>query len=633
MRFSEDFIEKVRDASNIVDIISNYTELKRSGHRWMGRCPFPNHQEKTPSFSVSEDKQVYHCFGCKKGGNVFTFLQDYNGMSFPESIEFLARRAALAIPEEDRSGRGAPVGNGMGPKEKRRQMLTINRLAGHYFHSSFLRLAASHPARQYATQRGLSPQICEAFRIGYAPEAWEHLANYLRDQRVPLAKAAEMGLLKAREGRDGYFDLFRDRLIFPILAPNGDVLGFGGRVLSAQQQPKYLNSPETPVFRKGRVLYGLHETAKYIRGRDQVVVVEGYMDLLALYKVGIQNVVATMGTALTDDHAKLLGRYTRNIIVLFDGDEAGQRAQERSLPILLRAGLHPRGWTLPEGLDPDDFIKKHGGDLLVEQLQAAPDLFSEYLRLQMLAYRATAQDQVQLVERVAPILAGLEDPRLKALYIEEICQAAMLKRDWLNRALLETRRRQQEAARESPTPKNNGSRGWAATSSGKPAMQENAQRSDIAGGQVGAEQTMAEKPMVSLANMDRLEIEIVRLVLSRPRFLEKFDDLGAHAWMRHAGARELLSLALDFYRQSPEKFDKLIALLASKVTEPGIITLPESLNHGDHPDERADKYLEDCLKRLKSRHLQGQMQHLTRELRSQPSQQKLEQFLDVLKQK
>jgi DNA primase len=620
MRFSEDFIEKVRESSNIVDVISSYTELKRSGHQWMGRCPFPDHAEKTPSFSVSQDKQVYHCFGCKRGGNIYTFLQEYSGMSFPESVEFLARKASLPLPEPTVSNAQSERGVGHGPKEKKKVLLKINQLAAAHFRGQLERLPPSHSLRAYLQRRGLTKEILQAFQIGYAAENWEGLVSSAKKSKVPLELASQLGLIKARDSGDGYFDLFRDRLMFPILAPNGDVLGFGGRILG-EGQPKYLNSPDSPVFHKGRVLYGLHETAKFIRGRDLLVIVEGYMDLVSLYGCGIQYVAATMGTALTEDHARLISRYTRNVVVLFDGDEAGQRAQERSLPILLKAGLFARGLTLPDGMDPDDYAKKFGGDDLERQIQQAPELFEEFLRVQLKDYRATPQDQVRLVERVAPVLHCVEDQRLRSLYLDSICRSAMVKRTWLTQALAATWKSIEKKNLQVIS---------------KPYYQDGVSDHELNGSvpAIGFEAPLEKiKEKIVLSGADKLEIEILRLALFKPEYLQKLDEVGAIVWLNHQGVIQLHGIAQDFYRQSPEKFGSLTALLASKVDNPGMITWPQGAQHGASGEDVSEKYLSDCLKRLKSRYLQGQMRNLTRELRSQPSQQKLEQFLDVLREK
>jgi len=432
MKFTPEFIERVAEANNIVDVISPYTQLKPSGGGLMGRCPFPDHPEKTASFSVSETKQVYHCFGCKKSGNIFSFLQQYNGMSFREAVEFLAHRAHIALPVEDKKESDKQDL----ATQKKRKVIEANKLAAHYFRETFKRLPEGHPAKVYAEKRGLDVDTQNEFLIGYSSDEWDGLLKYLESQGVLAAVAEEAKLVKARsQGKSGHFDLFRERLMFPILSTMGEVLAFGGRIIE-KGEPKYLNSPETLAFHKGRVLYGLYHSAKYIRSEDSVLVVEGYMDLIALYKNGIRNVVAPMGTALTFDQAKILRRSTKNVVVLFDGDSAGIAAAERSLPVLLEADLHPKGLILPDELDPDEYIAEHGVLALQERIQQATDLLTVVLSQWMQGYRGEASQKVQLADKLRPVFSSMQDPRLKQLYVIEVAQKMGVDEKWLKTALL-----------------------------------------------------------------------------------------------------------------------------------------------------------------------------------------------------
>src|SRR5437868_3538682 len=432
MKFSPEFIEKVRDANNLVDIISQYTQLKPTGSGLMGRCPFPDHQEKTPSFSLSETKQVYHCFGCHKKGNIFTFLQNYQGMSFPEAIEYLANRASIAMPEKNSSEANEYQDR---QQERKKLLARVNKLANYYFIEQLKRQPVDHPVKKYIVKRGLSPDVLETFQIGYSTPEWDGLVKYLESKKVPMDLIEEARLAKARAGgKTGHFDLFRDRLMFPILNPMGEAVAFGGRIID-QGEPKYLNSPETPVFVKGRILYGLAQTARYIRTEDQAIIVEGYMDLVALYQAGIRNAAATMGTALTPDHGKLLKRMTKNVVVLFDGDSAGQEAAERSLPILLSADVHPKGLTLPDGMDPDDYVKAKGAEALKDLMTKAPDLFVLILQRWMEDYRGEASQKVKLCDQLKPILEVVPDSRLKDLYVQEAARRMSVPANWLKEAL------------------------------------------------------------------------------------------------------------------------------------------------------------------------------------------------------
>ena len=431
MRFSQEFIERVQESNNVVDIISQYTQLKHTGSGLMGRCPFPDHQEKTASFSVSETKQVYHCFGCHKSGNIFSFLRDYQGLNFPEAVEYLAHRANLTLPSVD----AALANEEDKAKERRKQLLKANKLAANFFNEQMKKASADHSVKKYIEKRGLSAETLEAFQIGYAPKEWDALTLYLQANDISTSVAEEARLLVARkEGKSGHFDMFRDRLMFPILNSMNEVLAFGGRIID-QGEPKYLNSPETPVFIKGRVLYGLHQTARFIRSEDQIIIVEGYMDLVALHQAGIKNVAATLGTALTLDHARIMKRLTQNVLVLFDGDQAGQDAAERSLPLLLQADLYPKGLTLPQGMDPDDYVKTYGAEALKVLMAEAPDLFSMILKSWMAGFKGEPADKIKLIDKVKPILSAIPDYRLKDLYIAELATRAGLSAQWLNQAL------------------------------------------------------------------------------------------------------------------------------------------------------------------------------------------------------
>ncbi len=437
MRFSQDFIEKVRDANDIGEIIGQYTELKGTGHRLMGRCPFPDHSDKSPSFSVTEDQQLFYCYGCKKGGNLFTFLELFNGMNFPEAVEFLARRANIPLPEPAAGSR--PVG-GVSADQKD-LLLKINRSAAVYFHHNLKAQPPESPVRQYMARRGLNDEIVEKFRLGYATDEWQGLGRHLASKGVPLDALEKLQLIKPKKsqgaltGVDRYFDLFRDRLMFPIFAPNGDTLGFGGRVLD-DSLPKYVNSADSPVFHKSKVLWGLHETGKFIRAQDEVIIVEGYMDAIGLYAAGFKNVVAILGTALTPEHAKLIKRYTTNVKMLLDGDEAGMNAAEKSLPILLAAGLLVKGLFLPDKLDPDEFVKERGAYAMRTELDRAPELFYVMLTKRWLAnYHGSDSEKVQVIGEAAVALGPMANKSLMELYYLELSRQLDVDIGWVRRAV------------------------------------------------------------------------------------------------------------------------------------------------------------------------------------------------------
>ena len=322
----------------------------------MGNCPF--HNEKSPSFSVSQDKQLYHCFGCGASGNLFSFIMEKEGISFSEAVEQLANRANIPLPVEEMEDVESPE------YKRRKEMLRAHDLAAKYYHHILMNTEVGLPGMRYLQSRGLSRTTIETFQIGFAPNAWDVLRKFLVEKRgFAEDLLAEAGLLSESANHKGkYYDKFRNRVMFPIHDGQGQVIGFGGRVMAKDEKPKYLNSPETPLFHKGRHLYNLHRARGPMRKEGRVLLLEGYMDVIAAHQSGVENVVAVLGTAMTPDHMRLLQRNVQEIVMMFDGDAAGQRAALRSAEVVKDTDVKTRVATLPEGLDPDEFLKKYGKD-------------------------------------------------------------------------------------------------------------------------------------------------------------------------------------------------------------------------------------------------------------------------------
>ncbi len=599
MNFSQDFIDKVRDANNIVDVFSEFTQLKRSGGRLMGLCPFPSHNEKTPSFSVSEDKQVYHCFGCQRSGQIFTALKELKGLNFPEAIEYLANRAGIIMPQDNSEKVKADQEN----KSRREKLLKINTFATKVFQQQ---LKNDQHVKEYCEKRGLSPEITEAFQLGSAPNQWDALVAQLQKVKAPLQQAARLGLIRQRKDADGYFDLFRDRLMFPIFSHKGECVGFGGRALTDEQTPKYLNSPESEIFSKGHTFYGLNETAKYIRAEGIAVIVEGYMDFLALYAAGIRNVVATLGTALTPFHAKLIKRYTPNIIVLFDGDEAGVRAAERSLPILLEGELLPKGVFLPDELDPDEFIKERGVKTLTALLKAAPDLFSVILDRELREYRGSASEKVTLIDKLGPVLATVRDSRLCDLYVTELAQKISVEPQWVLKNMNLASDRAKRAENCAPvTPK---------------------MPKDVIG--IG--------PRVSLNGAPKAELFLLNIALLNVKKMELISATGAIQKMNHVGVRNMFDQAEAYHRQMPNEFAKLSAYLMTLTDTPAALGLHLGEPLCSMNDEALGRFTSDCIRQVEERFYRMQTRELAASLRTSPSeeqQEKLEKIMNIQKSK
>ncbi len=361
----EQTIDQIRQASDIVEILSEFLPLKRRGRNWVCNCPF--HHEKTPSFSVSRDKQIFHCFGCGKGGNVFTFLMEHEQMSFPEAAKFLAKRAGIALPERRQGQRD----NG----RFSRLYYGLEQAAALYQKSLFNTEAGRKVLDYLHHARGITDNTINEFQIGYAPEGWENTIAFARGKQISSDELLAAGLVVRRESGIGYYDRFRQRLMFPIFDFSRRVIGFGARALAAADTVKYLNSPETPLYNKSRVLYGLSHTRADIREKREALIVEGYMDLLSLYQVGIRNVVAVSGTSFTRDHSLLLKRYADTVYLMFDADPAGQGAAERCAEHLFSVGLEVRVAVLPEGHDPDSFVRSEGKQKLEDLIRGSVSYF------------------------------------------------------------------------------------------------------------------------------------------------------------------------------------------------------------------------------------------------------------------
>lgn len=365
----ESKIQEISRRLNIIDIVSEHVKLKKSGSNWTGLCPF--HNEKTPSFSVSPDKGLFYCFGCGVGGNVFTFLMKTRGITFSEALKELAKRAGVELPK-----RAISPGQKK-HKELKNKIYMTNKVAEEYF-TGMLKKAEGRLAMDYLkNERGLSDSAITEFRLGFAPDKWNGLVNFLQEQRIPLEDAERAGLVLSRKD-GGYYDLFRNRVIFPITDMDGNITGFGGRVLGGGE-PKYLNSPETPVFVKGRTFYGMELAWKEVRKQDEAFIVEGYFDLIMLYENGVRNVLAPLGTALTEEHVHLLRGITKRVYMLFDSDSAGMRAAERVLPLFLDSGIDALMVLLPTGDDPDTFVRREGAEALLELKKNAISLWDFYL--------------------------------------------------------------------------------------------------------------------------------------------------------------------------------------------------------------------------------------------------------------
>ncbi|OPY08002.1 MAG: DNA primase [Syntrophaceae bacterium PtaB.Bin038] len=406
----EDRIEEIRNRINIVDLVSEYVTLKKAGRNYLGSCPF--HKEKTPSFTVNAEKQIYHCFGCGEGGNAFSFLMKISNMTFPEAVRHLAGKLGIVLPDREYTAEEKSR------RDLRESLVRVNQIAA-AFYARTLRTAAGSRGRAYLEKRGIRQDVVDTFRLGYAPDGWRALRDHLQRERVPLKHAEQAGLLVPRGDGDGY-DRFRGRLMFPIEDINGHVVAFGGRIIG-EGEPKYLNSPESAVYTKGRNLYGLARAKNAIRRDDTLIVVEGYFDLLALWNAGLSNVVATLGTALTREQVDLIRRYTGSVALTFDTDQGGRAALERSMSLFLERGLKARAVVLPDGKDPDEFVTRHGKEAFLEEIRRARALVDYYID-EVIGTGLDLDGRRDAWKAALPFIAGIADEVERGQFMHRVAE-------------------------------------------------------------------------------------------------------------------------------------------------------------------------------------------------------------------
>jgi len=412
----EDKISEIKNTANIVEVVSEVVLLKKTGKNYIGLCPF--HSEKTPSFTVSPAKQIFYCFGCAAGGNVFSFLMKHDGISFPDAAKILARRYGIDIPVRT-----------MSPEQKRRMsqrenLLAVNRQAMEFFRKQLLDAVSGKRAMGYLKKRGINKEIFDNFNLGYAPQGWDNILSFFKKKNISLNLVEKAGLIVPRKEKSGFYDRFRDRLIFPIFDLNMQAISFGGRVMD-DSMPKYLNSPETPVYNKSRSLYGLNLAKMKCRENGRVYIVEGYFDLLALHQHGFQDSVATLGTSLTPEHVQILKGFVGKdgkIILVFDSDDAGIKAVMRSIGIFMRMEVDARIIVLPEGYDPDSFLFEFGYELFLDSDSKARSLMSFLIDSAVKKHGLSIEGKIRIISEMKEPLSFINDNIKKSLYIKELAE-------------------------------------------------------------------------------------------------------------------------------------------------------------------------------------------------------------------
>ena len=533
--FSDHTLEEIRARLSIVELVGEYVPLKKSGQSHTGLCPF--HKEKTPSFHVHSAKGCFHCFGCHKGGNLFSFYSSIEGISFPEAVRKLAERAGVTL-EEVRTNK--PLSRPTGNQPSTEKDKEANAFAAKFFHDLLLKSREYEFARTYLKSRGISKATAQKFRIGVAPRGWATLVGGMTQSGFTIPDLVHAGLMIQKENSpNGGYDRFRERLMFPIFSADGTVVGFGARLLTKDdQQPKYINSPESDLFSKRTLLYGLHENQRHIRLQGEAVIVEGYMDVVGLYEKGVQNAVATMGTALTEEHCRLIKSHSRRIVTVFDPDAAGTEAWHRSVHIMLEAGILARDLTLPESLDPDEYAAKYGSEKFYEACKGAPRQLTKLLKEISSRGSLSEEERGKILEKLTPVLVATRNSPDRYVFWDNIALVLQLSMDSLV-SLVE----QQSGRRGQPT--------------------SNSARAPLKSPQkVGK---LANKP-----SLDRLEIQFWEAALADPK---GFLSLPAEKWQAHLREPKLIrwleKLATSV---SPKEFTDFTEQLTAQENDPVLLS-------------------------------------------------------------
>ncbi len=434
MRYPREVVDEVRLQNDIVEVISQYVPLKQKGSSYFGLCPF--HNEKTASFSVNSEKQFYYCFGCGAAGNVFSFLMEMENCDFPEAMKRLADRAHIALPEPEKNAQAIAA------EQLKQRLFDIHTTAGRFFYDC-LQSEEGKEARAYLQKRQMDPRIARKFGIGYSPERYDALFKHLKEKGFSVSDILKTGLVLENKDGKGYHDRFRGRLMFPIFDVQGRVVGFGGRIL-AKGEPKYLNSPETILFSKSRNLYGLN-FAKAARKRE-LILVEGYMDMLSIYQAGFHNVVASLGTAFNQEHARTLKRFADDVILLYDSDEAGTNAALRAIPVLVKNGFRVKVTQVPDGKDPDEFIKAKGAAEFSKLLINAVHYISfEIACIQRKYNLKNPEHRVRFATEAAEILAKLDSEIERNVYLGEVSRVTGVEEEAIRSEIGKLMRKEDEA--------------------------------------------------------------------------------------------------------------------------------------------------------------------------------------------
>jgi len=571
-------VSEIRDRSSILEVVSDYVALKKAGKNYRGLCPL--HSEKTPSFMVNEEKQIFHCFGCGEGGDVFTFLMKVGHFSFPQAVEELAKRYGVKLPSRELSTTQKKE------MAKREVLFQINQIASEYFHDLLTKRREGEEGRNYLSQRGINQEVIAEHRLGYSTDRWDGLVQHLQEKKVSLELAWELGLIFPKK-KGGWYDAFRGRILFPIFDLHQRIVGFGGRVIR-EGQPKYLNSPESSIYHKGEVLYGLQVAKGYATEKDCAIIVEGYFDLLTLHQYGLKHCVATLGTALTTQHIRTLKRYTKNLITLFDADQAGIQAALRSLPLLLEEEVVGKTIVLPKGEDPDGFLRKGNLEDFGKRAERAVPLIDFFFeRLMKTTDLKSVDGKVKVAKEGVALLGKIPDKIRRDFYLKALAERLDVKESFLY-----------EMLRSSPKEPSK--------------VGEDLRKSSL-------EKTFPKSEEI-----------VVRLMVQHPEFISTLSKEGIFKEFESPILQKMAEALEDLYQRKgrldlPEALANFEEDLRGRLCE---FAFQESgLEEGDR-----GKILQDCIQKIREKRLKKEKGELLKRIKEVEKQQEGERLVPLLKE-
>lgn len=556
MAIPDRVIDEIQEKTDIVEVISHYVPLKKTGRNYKAPCPF--HHEKTPSFIVSPDKQIYHCFGCGAGGNVFSFLMKHENLQFPEALETLAKRAGVALPRD--------ASHKENIDSFTNQLYRINEAACQYFQSC---LSNNSKAKEYLSSRGVGEETVKKFRIGYAPDAWESLLNFFKTKGVDSPLLEKAGLVIKNE-KGSYYDRFRHRIIFPIIDLKERMPGFGARVMDSSL-PKYVNSPETVIYSKGKNLYGLNVSKDAIKKEGHALIVEGYLDFIIPYQAGVENIIATLGTALTTDQIKLLKRLANTVIMVYDPDEAGEAASLRNLDLFISEDVNVYIAELSNGLDPDSYIRKFGAEDFLKIVKSSKNIFD--YKLDKLCRRfdiKSANGKAAIAGEILPTISRINNAVLKSELVKKLAGVLAVDEDSLKAELKKV----------------------------KPSY---------------GERRYVITPLEAPRDLKSAEMMILALTLAGANFVDKIAKALSPEEFRDTSVRDAVSLVFDLHKENHEiAAARLINHLGTSGNSANLVS--EAANILETLGDK-DRVLADCIARIKKDNIKDRQARLQDEIR------------------